>query len=626
MYTRKITVALALLLVCLVVLVSASYAWLTMSLRPEVNGIETNIGANGSLEIALLDGDTFIDPSLIRTKPGDSAVERDPTVSNLSWGNVVDLSDERYGLGQISMYPARLNLAMTGDGVWSAENNILVYAEYGGDGRISDLYDETVSGVFLDERFRFSMSGQEYGVRGIGVAEGLKPQQTALLEAQVSIPTYANSAKRMVQAAWQKYGDGLMDVLYKRYCLGYTDIYGEGRAYTPEDRANVRGMLEMTIQAYDYVDAMIRQYLIGYAATIVEDSSQFRTVAQLIQNTEDLLQLRHNYDLETILPEATLALENHSFLIYHRTVMEDAIGVLDSENGNSYWDAIAYSVEALIDAKDCYLNELSMGEAEAYRGMSMDNTLRVGYDSGAFSQICQYIGGYSVFCEWDDNAGITVEASADPKFYPKAFSELFESYLADKKPAGGYNITSGSIRDVYGFAVDLAFRCNEQANLLLQTDAEIRIDNGSQGELLQGGGSSMKFTSEQLETDRMVMLMDGIRIAFLDVKGEVLALAKLNTSNYEESKDGVSAPLYLYEFQVSDSGVISLGERREKNSAILELPQNTASVLTAVVWLDGDSVDNSFASTTGMSITGSLNLQFSTDAELVASSQYADGT
>ena len=144
MYTRKIMIALALTLVCLVLLLSASYAWLTMSLRPEVNGIETNIGANGSLEIALLNGESFVDPTLIRTKLGDSLVERDPLLSNQSWGNVVDLSDERYGLSQISMYPARLNLSQTGDGLWTTENNILVYAEYGRDGRISDLYDDTV--------------------------------------------------------------------------------------------------------------------------------------------------------------------------------------------------------------------------------------------------------------------------------------------------------------------------------------------------------------------------------------------------------------------------------------------------------------------------------------------------
>ena len=150
MYARKITVALALSLVCLVLLLSASYAWYTMSLRPEVNGIETNIGANGSLEIALLNGASFVDPTLIRSKPGDSAVEQDLTLSNLSWGNVVDLSDESYGLSEVSLYPARLNLTQNGNGSWSTESNILLYAEYGLDGRISDLYDETVSGVFAD--------------------------------------------------------------------------------------------------------------------------------------------------------------------------------------------------------------------------------------------------------------------------------------------------------------------------------------------------------------------------------------------------------------------------------------------------------------------------------------------
>ena len=299
---------------------------------------------------------------------------------------------------------------------------------------------------------------------------------------------------------------------------------------------------------------------------------------------------------------------------------------MDSEpEGNWHWDHIRYGIVPLIDASDCFLNDDSMGNSEAYRGLPIDNTMRTGYSSGALAEICRYIGSYSTFFEWDDNIGITVEASADPDDYPSTLPQMYEALMEGRKPAGGYNITSGSIRDVCGFAVDLAFRCNAQANLLLQTDPEIRVDNGSQGELLQGGGSTMKFTSDVLTTEQIVMLMDGIRIGFLDVQGQVLGLAKLSVSAYEESKDGVSAPLYLYEFQVSDTGVISLGERREKNSVIMELPQNTASVMTAVVWLDGDYVDNSFVTTEETSITGSLNLQFSTDAELVASTQNVDG-
>lgn len=108
---RRLCITVALLLVCALVLASASYAWFSMSQSPEIVGVDINIGANGSLEIALLTTDTYIDPSLIRTSIGDSAVVQDAVISNLTWGNVLDLSDSSYGLHNISLMPARLNIA-----------------------------------------------------------------------------------------------------------------------------------------------------------------------------------------------------------------------------------------------------------------------------------------------------------------------------------------------------------------------------------------------------------------------------------------------------------------------------------------------------------------------------------
>ena len=74
MYRRKIILIIFMLIACLSLLVSAGYAWLTMSLVPEVSGINTHIGSNGSLEIALLNENTYIDPSEIKTLVGSSLV------------------------------------------------------------------------------------------------------------------------------------------------------------------------------------------------------------------------------------------------------------------------------------------------------------------------------------------------------------------------------------------------------------------------------------------------------------------------------------------------------------------------------------------------------------------------
>ena len=78
----KLFFAATALFLCLSLLVSATFAWLVLSRAPEIAGIDTNVGANGGLEIALLFPSTFQDPSLITTKIGDSAETTSPELSN----------------------------------------------------------------------------------------------------------------------------------------------------------------------------------------------------------------------------------------------------------------------------------------------------------------------------------------------------------------------------------------------------------------------------------------------------------------------------------------------------------------------------------------------------------------
>ena len=51
----KLMAAVAMLLVSSIMMVSTTYAWFTLSTAPEVTGITTSVGANGNLEIALLE-------------------------------------------------------------------------------------------------------------------------------------------------------------------------------------------------------------------------------------------------------------------------------------------------------------------------------------------------------------------------------------------------------------------------------------------------------------------------------------------------------------------------------------------------------------------------------------------
>lgn len=130
---RERVVAVALLLtMSLMMMVSASFAWLTISRAPAVVGVNTTVAANGSLEIALASGDG-------RTAPGDSMVgdsfaREGQTVvaSNRTWGNLINLGDPAYGLENLTMRPAQLNTANLLD-------SPLFAAAYDLDGRITEL-------------------------------------------------------------------------------------------------------------------------------------------------------------------------------------------------------------------------------------------------------------------------------------------------------------------------------------------------------------------------------------------------------------------------------------------------------------------------------------------------------
>lgn len=125
--------AVALLLVMsMAMMTSATFAWLTISRSPELSGVTTNLAANGNLEIALATGDGTTPPG--ESKVGDSSAAEGQSVfnANLTWGNLINLSDPSYGLDNLVLRPAQLNTA-------SLLTKPLFGAVYSQDGRIKSL-------------------------------------------------------------------------------------------------------------------------------------------------------------------------------------------------------------------------------------------------------------------------------------------------------------------------------------------------------------------------------------------------------------------------------------------------------------------------------------------------------
>lgn len=157
---KERVIAVALMLAMSVAMIaSASYAWLTISRSPEAKGMTTTITGNGNLEIALVPSDGAL--------PGnaDGSVN-DLLATNITWGNLVNLSDQRYGLDQIALRPALLSQ-------YNLTTAPLYGATYGADGRVSgtsEKYSFASFSVAEDGTPYFAATtpfNPSYGVRAI---------------------------------------------------------------------------------------------------------------------------------------------------------------------------------------------------------------------------------------------------------------------------------------------------------------------------------------------------------------------------------------------------------------------------------------------------------------------------
>lgn len=160
----KLTAAVAMLLVSLILLVSSTYAWFTLSTAPEVKNITTTVAGNGSLEIALMPQDGLlgsIKNGLSSTVGGGTV---DIVTANTTWGNLVVLSDLSYGLGMINLNPALLNV--NEDGAFKEPAKPIAVPVFGGDGRIEKTNSEDIALRALDTASQ-QFTNNVYGVRAI---------------------------------------------------------------------------------------------------------------------------------------------------------------------------------------------------------------------------------------------------------------------------------------------------------------------------------------------------------------------------------------------------------------------------------------------------------------------------
>ena len=174
---ERVTAVALLLVMSLTMLTSASFAWYTLSHAPEVNGMATTVAANGSLEIALAEAEGNEPPA---STVGDSSIATKSVVeSNITWGNLVNLSDTSYGLSNIVLRPAQLGLNFS-----DLLEKPLIGLTYGADGRALSEKDMNFDFEFTNwyvapgattGYFRYYETPQ-YGVRAISTVHEEIPE------------------------------------------------------------------------------------------------------------------------------------------------------------------------------------------------------------------------------------------------------------------------------------------------------------------------------------------------------------------------------------------------------------------------------------------------------------------
>ena len=204
-HMKERVIAVALLLAMSVSMMSsATFAWLTLSRSPEVSGLATTIATNGNLEIALSDSDG--------KKPEESSVGdggQDVVLSNITWGNLINLSDESYSLDQLVLRPAKLDTKNLIDSPINA-------VDYGADGRVTKYatsfaytsYDadakKYIVPVITDEESGEKVNVTKYGVRAVSSVTYEDVEGKQHLADQVDlIDSYFTEAQGLFQSIYQ---------------------------------------------------------------------------------------------------------------------------------------------------------------------------------------------------------------------------------------------------------------------------------------------------------------------------------------------------------------------------------------------------------------------------------------
>lgn len=638
---KKLLAAIAMLLVACIMTVSSTYAWFTLSTAPEVKGISTTIGANGNLEMALGTHDTFFGTTDPSSYVGSSyAKTGDYTVSNVTWGNLVDLSDGSYGLDKITLYPSRLN---SDAGNLVNRTSPLKYPKYGPDGRVTELvanslvgaYDSTTGGFIYTP----GTGNESAGVSGVGSASTMSKRAFAVMNYKSAITSSKAAATNAAKDAIRLYGGQLAAVALKYQNDDGTGVVAEA------DIAILKSLIAKLQESNNAnSDALKSAVLLALSAADTLGDTEWEILVGLA-NGKDIVEYMAALDTASEMTGTTLPSDITDELVAQYELIQGKIDDASAdlpESGDGTWSDIKDSVSALLVASGIEIGGYTITEIKAdYAANGMggdvvkdlfnkvsDGSLAYTFteDSGIFADIAVLTGSYTssmAFPEGTEVEGLDLNmlgskpVNVESSSLVPAQGDIGVMYLALadlEAPAADPNATQ-PLTDTYGYIIDLLFRTNAtESDLLLQTEAANRYMEGASSETM-GGGSNITFTvGAEYTADKIEGLAAGIRVVFFDNSGAILAVAVLDVDNGTIAGDAYKMNLYLHEFTINAEGVITVGAVKS-DAKLTALTANEKTGISALVYLDGDVIDNSHAGVqTGLEAT--VNLQFASSVEL----------
>lgn len=685
----KLIAAICMLLVSSIMMVSTTYAWFTLSTAPEVTGINTSVGANGNLEMALLPMSGRND--LIFSNVGDSMSVQNKKDANITWGNLVDLDDVSYGLSQIQLMPAALMLATettltTGVGNTSSDDVFLRTPKYGADGRVSELENTLANGASVTGTDTYSFlvaqaasadgttpDSSVFGVRGIGTASAMTPRQQNYRSFRASASNATAAAQQKALGALAANGQTIANMAVN-YALG-------GDEFLQSDMDALQSVVTAATQAVESIEDALTDYI--KAAIISKNAgltdveadvavglfSNYNSVFELLDDTKGEKVAAESKDVLTKVQSAittnmtglSVIRADYEAMAGRITSAQNAITTaaasgtkeVDGSTVNTYtWTTISGVLTYIANPNSMKVNGMTMEQVKADKDAMVQKVIDAGFKvtvdvpsgSGIFADIADFSGDYQAPIKVTVSYGSLKDVSIDAVMSAQTTKgESGAPYLPNIGTlVAGMGApeasTSGTtaITDLYGYAIDLVFRTNAATGtkLQLQTAAIDRIYGEDGTTDTQGGGANMTFTGATgFGEDKMIALMENINVVFFDTfTGDIYGVAKLDVGTTPSATEGgeatknytytaasneIKANLVMMNWSVADKddGLLAFNGQKG-DAAITTLNQNAEKNVSVLVYLDGNTVTNGDVANAAQSMTGKLNLQFSTDTAL----------